>query len=84
MQAPNFGRRMPVVGPFAAPANLSAARAVKTVDSQAGVQSDAIADLRSICLARLEPTAVAGTSHDPLHGPVDGRMNAMSVFPSPV
>jgi pilus assembly protein CpaF len=65
-QATSFGRRAPVAASLAAPARAISPTSVETSPAglQARAHSDAIADLRAICLARLEPTAVASMPHD--------------------
>ena len=56
--APSFGRRVAVVD-SPAPVRAAAASVAEVGARGSGVPAEAIAELRAVCLARLEPTAVA-------------------------
>jgi pilus assembly protein CpaF len=66
VQAPTFGRRAPVAASVITAPEPVAPVAVETEPVKALVRapSAAIAELRVICLARLEPAAVAAMPHD--------------------
>ena len=63
--APGFGRRAPVGVSLTTSAVTSAPEPAKTAAAQhqPRAQTDEIADLRAVCLGRLEPTAVASMPH---------------------
>jgi pilus assembly protein CpaF len=63
--APSFGRRAPVAAPAVRPPEpVAPAIATEPATPAVRAPSDAIAALRAICLARLEPAAVATMPHD--------------------
>jgi pilus assembly protein CpaF len=66
VQVASFGRRSPSAASVAAPPRPVAPTIVETpaATPRVRVPSDAIAELRTFCLARLEPAAVASMPHD--------------------
>src|SRR5215469_17884324 len=79
--APAFGRRVDRAEP--PPPPIKAGPVVEVAASRApnivsGISSEAISELRAICLARLEPTAVATMAPERLAGDVERLISEIS------
>ncbi len=81
LAVPRFGRRQELVDPNA-PAPIAAAPAADPSPAQASAQGapppDSIAELRTLCLARLDPTAVSNMPADQLRNDIERLISELS------